>query len=69
MFTARLHRFLPGTLALQGWGGFSDPTQVERLARERIIYVRTTIGHHDIASGALALPSVLRILGAPRLDP
>jgi hypothetical protein len=69
MFTDRLHRYLPGTLALQGWGGFSDPTQVERLARERIIYVRTTIGHHDIASGALALPSVLRILGAPRLDP
>jgi hypothetical protein len=32
------------------------------------VYVRTTIGHHDIASGALALPSVLRILGAPAID-
>ncbi len=68
MFTDRLHRYLPGTMALQGWDAFSDPAQVERLAHERIIYVRTTIGHHDIASGALALPSVLRILGAPRLD-
>jgi hypothetical protein len=68
VFTDRLHRSLPGTLTLQGFGAFADPAQVERLARERIVYVRTTIGHHDIASGALALPAVLRILGAPRLD-
>ncbi len=67
MFTDRLHRYLPGTVALQGWDAFADPAEVARLTLERIVYVRTTIGHHDIASGALALPSVLRILGAPGL--
>jgi hypothetical protein len=65
VFTDRLHRYLPGTTRLQGFGSFVDRAQVARLARERIVYIRTRIGHHDIASGALALPSVLRILGAP----
>jgi hypothetical protein len=68
MFTDRLHRYLPGSTTLQGFGAFADRAQVARLARERIVYVRTTIGHYDIASGALALPSVLRILGAPAID-
>ncbi len=68
VFTDRLHRYLPGSVTLQGFGAFADRAQVARLARERIVYVRTSIGHYDIASGALALPSVLRILGAPAID-
>jgi hypothetical protein len=68
VFTDRLHRYLAGSLTLQGFGAFADQAQVARLARERIVYVRSRIGHYDIASGALALPSVLRILGAPAID-
>jgi hypothetical protein len=67
VFTDRLHRYLPGTVRVQGFDSFADQAQVARLARERIVYVRTRIGHYDIASGALALPSVLRILGAPAI--
>ncbi|HWO25281.1 MAG TPA: hypothetical protein VNO30_41360 [Kofleriaceae bacterium] len=68
LFTDRLHYFLPKTVRLQGFGAFSDPAQLARLSGERIVYVRTRIGHYNIASGALALPSVLRILGAPSID-
>jgi hypothetical protein len=69
MFTDQLHRYLlPRSVTLQGFGAFGDRAQVARLARERIVYVRSTIGHYNIASGALALPSVLRILGAPAID-
>jgi hypothetical protein len=64
-FTDRLHYYLRKTVRLQGFRAFSDPAQVARLSGERIVYVRTRIGHYNIASGALALPSVLRILGAP----
>lgn len=69
VFTDYLHRFLPRSITLQGFGVFSDRAHVARLSRERIVYIRSTIGHYDIASGALALPSVLRILGAPAIDP
>jgi hypothetical protein len=70
VFTDQLHRYLlPGSTTLQGFGAFSDQAQVARLARARIIYIRSTIGHYNLASGALALPSVLRILGAPAIDP
>jgi hypothetical protein len=68
MFTDYLHRYLPQTVKLQGFSAFSDRAQVERLARERIVYVRSRVGHHNLAFGALALPSVLRILGAPSID-
>jgi hypothetical protein len=69
MFTDYLHRFLPSTARLQGWGGFADRKLVERLSRERIVYVRSTIGHYPIAHGALALPAVIRILGARAIEP
>ena len=68
LFTDRLHHYLPKTVRLQGFGAFSDQSQVARLSGERIVYVRTRLGHYRIASGALALPSVLRILGAPSID-
>ena len=67
-WTDRLHRYLPRTTTVQGFGAFSDRAQVTRLARERIVHVRARIGHYRIASGALALPSVLRILGAPSIE-
>jgi hypothetical protein len=68
-FTDRFHRYyLPRAATLQGFGAFADPAQVARLTRERIVYIRSTIGHYNIASGAVALPSVLRILGAPSID-
>jgi hypothetical protein len=68
-FTDQLHRYLlPRSATVQGFGAFDDRAQVARLARERIVYVRSTIGHYNIASGARALPSVLRILGAPAID-
>jgi len=67
-WTDRLHRYLPRSATLQGFGAFADRAQVDRLGRERIVYVRTRLGHYRIASGALALPSVLRILGAPELE-
>ena len=68
MFTDYLHRFLPSTVTLQGFDQFADRAAVERLSRERIVYVRSTIGHYPIAHGALALPAVLRILGARMID-
>ena len=68
-FTDRLHRYwLPRSVTLQGFGAFANRAQVERLSRERIVYVRSTIGHYVIASGAVALPAVLSILGAPSID-
>jgi len=67
--TDQLHRYLlPSSVTLQGFGAFDDRAQVARLARERIVYIRSQIGHYNIASGALALPAVLRILGAPAID-
>jgi hypothetical protein len=68
MFTDYLHRFLPSTVTLQGYSRFADRAFVERLSRERIVYIRSTIGHYPIAHGALALPAVLRILGARPLE-
>lgn len=69
VFTDQLHRYLlPRGATLQGFGAFREPAQVARLARERIVYVRSTIGHYVIASGAVALPAVLSILGAPSID-
>ena len=68
-FTDQLHRYLlRGSATVQGFGAFADRAQVARLARERIVYVRSRIGHYNIASGVVALPSVLHILGAPGLD-
>ena len=68
-FTDQLHRYyLPRSTTLQGFGAFADRAQIDRLSRERIVYVRSTMGHYNIASGAVALPSVLRILGAPSID-
>jgi len=68
-FTDRLHRYyLPRSATLQGFNAFANPAEVARLTRERIVYIRSSIGHYNIASGAVALPSVLRILGAPSID-
>jgi hypothetical protein len=70
-FTDQLHRYLlprSKSTTVQGFRAFADRAQVARLARERIVYVRSTIGHYNIASGAVALPAVLRILGAPSID-
>lgn len=67
VFTDRLHRYLR-TVTLQGFDAFADPARVARLSRERIVYVRSQIGHWNIATGAVALPSVLRILGAQSID-
>ncbi|HWU88412.1 MAG TPA: hypothetical protein VN253_14095, partial [Kofleriaceae bacterium] len=69
MFTDYLHRFLPSTFRLQGWDRFADRRLVERLSHERIVYVRSTIGHYPIAHGALALPAVIRILGGRAIEP
>lgn len=68
MFTDQLHRYLLRSVTLQGFGAFADQAQVARLTRERVVYVRSTIGHYNIASGALALPAVLHILGAEPID-
>lgn len=69
VFTDQLHRYLlPRGAKLQGFDAFRDPAQLARLARERIVYVRSTMGHYNLASGAVALPAVLSILGAPSID-
>lgn len=67
-FTDRLHRYLPGTVTLQGFDAFADAARVARLARDRFVYIRSRIGHYRVASSAVALPSVLRILGAEEIS-
>jgi hypothetical protein len=65
-FTDLLHRYVVApSVTLRDFADFQAPGAAARLARHRVIYVRSTLGHYPLVSGGVALPAVLRALGAP----
>lgn len=58
----RLHRMLPASAVLDGF-----PESAEAIRDERIVYIRSQIGHWPLAKDGVALPLLLRALEAPRV--
>jgi len=55
----RLHRTLPSTRTIEGF-----PREItDDLAKARILYIRSDIGHWPLASEGIALPAMVRALG------
>jgi len=62
--TSYLARWLGTKLSLD-IADVSDPTVRERVAKERLVHIKSSIGHMTLVTGGSALPSVLRLLAAP----
>ncbi len=56
-----LHRWLPGTLTVEPF-----PRDItEQLRDARIVYIKSDIGHWPLVTEGVAIPAMLRTLGAP----
>ena len=56
-----LHRWLPGTVTLEPF-----PREItDAMKKARILYVKSDIGHWPLVTEGVALPTMLRTLGAP----
>ena len=56
-----LHRWLPSTLTIEPF-----PRELtDKIKNARILYVKSDIGHWPLVTEGVALPQMLRLLGAP----
>lgn len=56
-----LHRWLPSTVTVEPF-----PRELsDELRRARIVYVKSDIGHWPLVTEGVAIPQLLRLLGAP----
>jgi hypothetical protein len=63
-WTARLHRYLPGTRTVDDFSSLADAS----VRGARLLHIRSEgVGHMQVVTGGVALPALLRVLGAPRL--
>lgn len=56
-----LHRWLPGTLTVTPF----PRTLTDQIKQARILYVKSDIGHWPLVTEGVAIPQMLRVLGAP----
>lgn len=56
-----LHRWLPSTLTVDGF-----PRELtDKMKKARILYVKSDIAHFPLVTEGVAIPQMLRVLGAP----
>ena len=59
-----LHRWLPSTLTVEPF-----PRELsDKIKAARILYVKSDIGHWPLVTDGIAIPQMLRVLGAPAID-
>lgn len=59
-----LHRWLPSTLTVEPF-----PRELtDKIKNARILYVKSDIGHWPLVTEGVAIPQMLRVLGAPAFD-
>ncbi len=56
-----LHRWLPSTVTVTPF----PRTLTEQMRTARVLYVKSDIGHWPLVTEGVAIPQVLRVLGAP----
>ena len=56
-----LHRWLPSTVTVDGFPRELTP----KIKQARILYVKSDIGHWPLVTEGVAIPQMLRVLGAP----
>jgi hypothetical protein len=65
-WTERLHAQLPSTVILEGFPPAEEDIPAS-VARAKILYIRSELGHFPLVTGGIALPMVLRTLRMRRL--
>jgi len=64
-WTSYLNHWLGTKLTLDITDVVTDPTVRAKIAKERLVHIKSSIGHMTLVTGASALPSLLRLLAAP----
>jgi hypothetical protein len=65
-WTEELHKKLPETVILEGFPPVEEEIPAA-VARAKILYIRSTMGHFPLVTGGIALPMVLRTLRMRKL--
>lgn len=64
----RFHRALPSTEIVDELPELELGTLPDDIRDERIVYIRTELGHMELVTDGVAIPMLLRMLRAPMLD-
>jgi len=64
-WTSYLNHWLGTKLTLDINDVVADPTVRARFEKERLVNIKSSIGHMTLVTGASALPSLLRLLATP----
>lgn len=66
-WTTALHRWLPSTRKIEAFSELADRTLLDQLQHERVVHIRSNLGHMRVVTGGIALPILLRMLQATPL--